>query len=210
MTHWLEEAEHEKQEDPRRKQKVSRTIIQQKTEDIRKNYEANKEAYDNFINALFSVCQRANSLPAEMREPWGIIETKAKESKLNSHLFSFLTRERFDMRAPTKSFPFMKLQHYKHVRKIMFSVSKDMGMANVEVYEDYVVKSRLNNEDGSQEKTKINDGLDRFHLVYHYTIGEMNDPLTMQILDWLAFKEEIDYMPFKKEQIKRLGKIQSA
>lgn len=208
MTHWLNEAENEIQQEPT-KPKVSRTRIQQKIEDINKNYEANKEAYDGFINNLFNLCQRANNLPSEAREPWGIIETKARESKMNSHLFSFLTHERFDMRVTTKSFPFMKLRHYKHLRKVMFSVSKTMGMVNVEVYEDFVAKTRLNKDDGTKEKDVVNDGLDRFHLVYHYAIKELNDKLAIKLLDWLAFKEEMDYLPFTEKDVKRVGKRRS-
>jgi hypothetical protein len=210
MTHWLEEAELEKQDGPKKKQKVSRTVIQQKTEDIRQNYKVNNEAYDGFINAFFSICQRANNLPPELREPWGMIESKAKESKMDSHLYSFLSRERFDMRVPTKSFPFMKLRHFKHVRQIMFSVSKDMGMSNVEIYENYITKTRLNKEDGSEDKPDRDDGLDRFHLVYHYPIDLLDNKLALTIIDWLAFKEEIDHLPFKEDQIKRVGKTRTA
>jgi len=210
MTHWLEEAEQGLEEEPQKKRKLSRTIVQQKAENIRKNYEANKDAYDGFINNLFSVCQRANNLPPEMREPWRMIESKAKVSKLDSHLFSFISRERFDMRVATKSFPFIKLRHYKHVRKIMVSVSKDLGMANIEVYDDFIAKKRLNKTDGSEEKHDRDDGLDRFHVVYHYPINLLGKEIALKILDWLVFKEEVEYLPFKEEQIKRVGKTRSA
>jgi hypothetical protein len=210
MTHWLEEAELEKQDGLKKKKKVSRNVIQQKTEDIRQNYKANNEVYDGFINAFFATCQRANNLPPELREPWGLIESKAKENKMDNHLYSFISRERFDMRVPTKSFPFMKLRHFKHVRKIMFSISKDMGMTNIEVFEDYVAKTRLNKVDGTEDKPDKYDGLDRFHLVYHYAINMLDNNLALKILDWLAFKEEIDHLPFKKDQIKRVGKRRTA
>ncbi len=209
MTHWLEEAEKDLQQEPK-KLRVCWTRIQQKTDDIKKNYEANKEAYDGFINTMQNICQRANNLPPEAREPWGIIESKAKESKLDSHLVSFLTRERFDMRVPTKFFPFMKLRHYKHVRKIMFSVSKDMGMANVEVYEDFIAKTRLNKKDGSEDKNTFDDGLERFRLVYHYTLNDLNDNLALKILDWLAFREDMEYLSFTEKDIKRLGQTRSS
>jgi len=201
----LEEAEKEKPEEVH-KPRVSRTKIQQKIEDIKQNYEANKKAYDDFINALFSLCQRANTLPPESREPWGLIESKAKESKMNSHLYSFLTRERFDMRVPTKSFPFIKLRHFKHVRKVMFSISTTLDMVNVEVYEDYIAKTRLSENYDSDNKYSGDDGLDRYHFVYHYAIKELNETLALNLLDWMAFREDIDHLPFTTEDIKRNGK----
>jgi hypothetical protein len=208
MTHWLEEAEKEKLQEPK-KHKVSRTIIQQKADDIKKNYEANKDAYDDFIQSLFVLCQRANNLPPGARDPWGIIEAKAKKSKMDSHLVSFLTRERFDMRVPTKSFPFMKLKHYKHIRQVMFSISKEMGMTNVEVYEDFVTKRRLNKDDGNQEKDIVDDGLDRMHIVYHYSIKELEEGLALKILDFLVFKKDAEHLPFTKKDIKRIGRTRS-
>ncbi len=208
MTHWLEEAEKRDQQEPE-KPKVSQVKVQQKIDDTRKNYDSNKEAYDSFINSFFSLCQRANNLPPDSREPWGIIEAKARKSKMNSHLFSFQSRERFDKRVSTKSFPFMKMRHYKHIRKIMVSVSKDMGMANVEVYENYLAKTKMNMDDGSYEKPPSNDGLDRFHFVYHYPIKQLNDKTGLDLLDWLVCKNELKHLPFKKEDIKRLGKIRS-
>jgi hypothetical protein len=209
MAHWLEEAENEKQEEVK-KPRVSRTKIQQKTEDIRKNYEANKEAYDGFINSLFTLCQRANNLPPESREPWGMIESKSKESKLNSHLYSFSTRERFDMKVPIKSFPFIKLRHFKHVRKVMFSVSKTHGMSNIEILDDYIAKTRLSKDDGVDIKEVIDDGLERYHLIFHIAIKDLNEALTLKLLDWLAFRKDLDHLPFTEKDIKRNGKTRTS
>ena len=209
MAHWLEEAENEKQEEVK-KPRVSRTEIQQKTEDIRQNYETNKKAYDDFITALFTLCQRANTLPPESREPWNIIESKARESKMNSHLYSFITRERFDMRAPIKSFPFIKLRHFKHVRKVMFSVSKTLGMVNIEVYEDYIAKTRISKDDGGEIKEVVDDGLERYHLIYHFAIKDLNEDLSLKLLDWLTFREDLEHLPFTKKDIKRTGKTRAS
>ena len=41
------------------------------------------------------------------------IDAKAKESKLENHLYSFSASESYDKRVITKTFPFLKNQHYK-------------------------------------------------------------------------------------------------
>lgn len=205
MTHWLEEAENKKQEKVN-KSKVSRTKIRHKMEEIKQNYEANKEAYDGFINSLFTLCQRANNLPPEAREPWEEIESKARKSKLDNHYFTFGTRERFDKKVPTKSFPFIKTRHYKHVRKIMIAVSETIGMVNIEVYEDYLAKTRLLTDNKSDESTFIDDGIERSHFIYHYSIKDLNENLKLNLLDWLVFKKGIQHLPFNKEDIKRPAK----
>ncbi len=205
MTHWLEEAENKKQEKVN-KSKVSRTKIRNKMEGIKQNYETNKEVYDGFINSLFTVCQRANNLPPESRQPWDAIESKARASKLDNHYFTFGTKERFDKKVPTKTFPFIKTRHYKHVRKIMIAISETIGMVNIEVYQDYLAKTRLLTDDKSDSSTFIDDGLERSHFIYHYSINGLNEALMLNLLDWLVFKKGMEHLPFKKEDIKRPAK----
>ena len=209
MEHWLEQAENKKQEKVN-KSKVSRTKIRRKMEGIKQNYEANKEAYDGFINSLFTTCQRANNLPPEAREPWDNIESQARTSKLDNHYFTFGARERFDKKVPAKTFPFIKTRHYKHVRKIMIAVSETLGMVNIEVYEDYLAKTRLLTDDKSDYSTFIDDGLERSHYIYHYSIKDLNESLMLNLLDWLVFMKDLIHLPFKEKDIKRPMQIRSS
>ena len=140
MSHWLEDAEREEQHKIHKPLKDS-AKIQDKMFRIKQNYEANKDSYEVFVNRLKDLCERANNLPMEKRDPWLHIDTKAKDSKLENHLYYFSTSERFDKRLITKAFPFVRNQHFKHIRVIYFSVSKEMDKAEIELKEDYLAKT---------------------------------------------------------------------
>jgi len=201
MTHWLEEAEREEQLKKQRPSHES-AKIQDKIFRINKNYEANKEAYENFVEILHDLCERANQLPAEKREPWNHIEAKAKESKLKNHLYTFSTGERLDKLITTTRFPFFKRQHYKHFRMIYFTVSKEMGKCEIEVKDDYLAKTRLNLDDGKETTGSSNDGLTRVNVIFIYNINELDKETAVKILDWLAFKIELKALPFGEEHFK--------
>ncbi len=200
MSHWLEEAEREEQ---RKKQKpaLESARIQDKKFRIARNYEKNKDAYDEFIEMLLDLCSRANQLPPEKRIPWKQIEFYEKESRLENHLYVISTDESFDKTITIKAFPFVKNQHYRHVHKIYLSVSKEMGKVDIEVKDDYIAKTRLR-EDGKEETKTLNDGLTRVHLMFIYDISRLNRDLAYKILDWLAFKEELKSLPFREEHFK--------
>ncbi len=201
MSHWLEDAEREEQ---RKKQKPLKESakIQDKIFRINQNYEVNSEAYEAFVQRLQDICERANNLPIEKREPWLNIDAKAKESKLENHLYSFSASQSYDRRVITKSFPFVKNQHYKHARVIYFSVSKEMGKAEVEVKEDYIAKTRINSEDGTQSKDYIDDGLQRMDVIFSFNIADFEKDHAFKILDWLVFKEDFKTLPFHEEHFK--------
>jgi len=201
MSHWLEDAEREEQ---RKKQKPLRESakIQDKMFRIQQNYEANREAYEAFVGRLKDICERANNLPAEKKEPWKHIDAKAKDSKLENHLYYFSSSERFDKRVITKSFPFVKNQHYKHIRVIYFSVSKEMGKAEVEVKEDYLAKTKLSADDNGQIKDFLDDGLKRIDVIFLYNISDFQKEDALKILDWLVFKEDLKSLPFGEEHFK--------
>lgn len=201
MAHWLEEAERD---EIRKKQKTSKESarIQDKIFNIEKNYEANKEKYDDFIELMHDLCERANSLPAEKREPWKIIEFKEKESKLNNRLFHASTSEGFDKTVAIKAFPFIKNQHYKHVHGIYFSVSKEMGIIEIEVKDDYLAKSRMRTDDSRDTALLVDDGLKRVDLVFKYDIDKLDKDLAFKILDFLVFKSDFKSLPFGEEHFK--------
>jgi hypothetical protein len=201
MSHWLEDAERDEQ---RKKQKPLKESakIQDKMFRIKQNYEVNHEAYLAFINRLQEICERANNLPAEKKEPWNHIDAKAKESKLENHLYYFSTNQRFEKRVITKSFPFVKNQHYKNIRVAYFSISKEMGKVEVEIKEDFLAKTRLSADDNSQEKEWIDDGLKRMDMIFLYDITDFDKEHALKILDWLVFKEDFKSLPFREEHFK--------
>jgi hypothetical protein len=201
MTHWLEEAEKKYQEiiNP---PKVDKKKIEKKRSEILENYKEYGEIYDGFIQQFFNLCQRANNLPPEARIPWGLIEAKSKENKLDNHLAWFASRYRFEKRVPTKTFPFIKTRHYKQVRKIMISVSRTRGMANIEVYENFLAKTRMKSNDESDHEDFLNDGFERIHNIYHHEINKLDRELALKLLDWLTFREETASLPFDESEMK--------
>lgn len=201
MSHWLEEAERE--ELLRRQRPTHDSAkIQDKIFRINKNYEINGQAYDKFIEILHDVCERANHLPSEKREPWNHIEIKSKESKLNNHLFTFTTDERIDKVVTTSRFPFFKRQHFKHIRHIYFAVSKEMGKCEIEVKDDYLAKTRLNLDDGKEFDRPANDGFQRVNVIFMFDIENLTKEIAIKILDWLAFKNDLKSLPFGEEHFK--------
>ena len=200
MSHWLEEAEREEQ---RKKERPSRESakIQDKIFSIRQNYEANKEPYENFIAYFFDLCTRANSLPHEKKLPWVQIDFKQKASKLENHLYYASTSESIDKVVKTRSFPFFKRQHFKHLRSIHFNVSKKMDYAEIEIRDDYLAKTRLSQDD-EEKKEIFDDGFKRVKVVFEDQIKNLNKDLAIIVLDWLAFKTEVSSFPFSEEHFK--------
>ncbi len=200
MAHWLEEAEREEK---RKKVRPSRESakVQDKIFRIRENYKINEESYENFINYIFDLCGRANSLPHEKKLPWVHIEFKAKESRFENHLYFASTSERIDKTVMTRSFPFVKRQHYKHLRSIHINVSKKMDFAELEIRDDYLAKSRLSSEDKDMQDI-VNDGFPRVKVVFEYEINKLDKNLGLSILDWLTFRSEVSSLPFSEEHFK--------
>ncbi len=201
MAHWLEEAERE---ELRKRQKMSKESakIQDKIFRIQQNYAAHGDKYDEFIEMMHDLCERANTLPADKRVPWNVIEFKNKESKLDNHLYAATTSKRFDKTVAIKTFPFIKSQHYKHVHAIYFSMSKEMGMVEIEVKDDYLAKSRMLSDDNRDVDLLIDDGLKRVNVVFVFDIDKLDRDLGYKILDWLVFKTELKTLPFREEHFK--------
>ncbi|MFP4471128.1 MAG: hypothetical protein ACLFPE_10615 [Bacteroidales bacterium] len=203
MTHWLEEAEREEQRKKQRPADES-ARIQDKKFRIAKNYDANKAAYDDFIEILFDLCERANNLPLEKRLPWHQIEFKTKETRYQNHLVSVSTSEGLDKTILVNTFPFVKSQHYKHMHKMYISVSKEMGKAEIEIKNDYLAKTRLRTDEKEVEPL-LDDGLPRLKVLFLYDIDKLDKDLAFKILDWLAFKIDVKSLPFEEEHIKFKG-----
>lgn len=200
MSHWLEEAEREEQ---RKRVNPSRenAKIQDKIFRVKQNYDVNKETYESFIEYMFDLCGRANSLPQEKKLPWIHIDFKDKETKYKNHLYFASTAERVNKTVMTRSFPYIRRQHYKHVRDIYFSVSRKMGFADVEVRDDYLAKTRISLEEKDAAEI-MNDGFPRIRVVFEFEMSKLDKKSGLAILDWLTFKADVVSLPFGEEHFK--------
>jgi hypothetical protein len=94
--------------------------------------------------------------------------------------------------------------HFKHIRVIYFNVAKVMDMVEVEVLEEFLEKKRRDgqvipeNESGKGFKKPESDK-DKFHEIFYYDIGKLDETLAYQVIDWLAFKENVEHLSVVNE-----------
>jgi hypothetical protein len=201
--HWLEDIERHESKKHRSARDSAR--IQDKIFRIKQNYEKNRDTYDAFINKMNSLVERVNNLPMEYREDFNKIKAQAKESKLENKLHLFSSSRRYQ-RTEFKGFlnP-LKNVRYKHVRIIYFNVAKIMDKVEVEVREEYLEKKRRDGkimpEEEDQKRSNKPSGIDKdkFHQIYYYEMASLTPELALRIIDWLAYKEELDHLPVIEE-----------
>jgi len=196
--HWLEDIEHHESRKHGRASDSAR--IQDKKFRIQQNYAKNKDVYDGFIARLHGLVDRVNSLPMEYREEFGKINFKEKESKLNNQL-KYFSSSRRTQKMEFKGFmnP-LKNVHYKHVRIIYFNIAKLMDKVEVEIREEFLEKKRRDGKvvpehENPREFHKPQSEKDKFHEIYYYEMDRLTDDLAYRILDWLAFKQNVDHIP---------------
>lgn len=203
MAHWLEEAERKIH---RREKRPSESVrIQEKKFLIQQNYEKNKEVYDGFINKLKELVERVNNLPMEMRDPFGHMDAVEKESKLDNHLVYFSSKVRIRKKTILPKFPFIKFTNFKHIRVIYFCVSKYTGKVEVEVKENFLKKTRKDGHVDDAPKHphhREEDDQDNMDIIFLWDMEKLDNELAYKIIDWLAFKEELSYLPFKPDDFK--------
>lgn len=198
MVYWLDEIE--RQEGRRKGSGSSSARVQDKKFRIQQNYAKNKEAYDTFMNKMLNLVSRVNNLPLEYREEFGKINGQQKDSKLDNHLTLFSSSRRMQ-KTEFKSIlnPF-KTVHYKHVRVIYFNVAKLLDKVEVEIYEELLEKKQRDGKivpehEDPHHNHKPHSDRDKFHEIFYYDIEKLTDELATQILDWLAFREEVNHIP---------------
>ena len=202
MSHWLDEIE---QQESRRKGSASGSArVQDKKFRIQQNYQKNKETYGGFISKMQSLVERVNNLPMEHREVFGKINTKQKESRLDNHLSYFSSSRRTEKTEFKNLLHPFKMIHYKHVRVIFFNVAKLMNKVEVEIYEELLEKKRRDGQivaahENPKDPHKPHSEKDRFHVIYYYEMGKLNDELAYRIIDWLSFHEEVNHIPIVLE-----------
>jgi len=178
--------------------------IQDKKFRIQQNYEKNHEVYDGFISKLDGLVERVNSLPLEHREEFGKISSRDKDSKLHNHLHFFSSSRRTqkvmfkDLLHPFKN------THFKHVRVVYFNVAKIMDKVEVEILEELLEKKRRDGKvvpehESGKDFRKPQEDKDKFHEVYYYDMDRLSDELAYQVLDWLAFREDLNHLPILRD-----------
>jgi hypothetical protein len=198
VAHWLDEIE--RQESRKRGSASGSVRVQDKKFRIHQNYQKNKETYEAFVGKLQNLAERVNNLPMEHREVFGKINVKQKESRLDNHL-NYLSSSRRTEKTEFRSLlhPF-KTVHYKHVRVIFFNIAKLMDKVEVEIYEELLEKKRRDGQVVEEHETpkgsrKPHSERDKFHEIYYYEMGKLDDDLAYKIIDWLVFREEVNSIP---------------
>ena len=83
MSHWLEDAERSA---AGRKPSEKEERIRQKMLKVQENYNGVKEQYHAFISGLYTLVNRANTLPGERRKLFGMIDGRPRASKLDNQM----------------------------------------------------------------------------------------------------------------------------
>lgn len=203
MNNWLEDAEQESfgKKNPKKR---DAGFLDRKLR-IEKNFEANKKEYYEFIRTLNELIERVNRLPIKKKQPFGNINLKFKNSKLKNQLNIYSSSKRYEKQILKKSFfrllegAFTRLfvpSHIKHIRVVYISVSSQKGKIGLELKENALLKSKvIVDKELVKRRDKYTDP-NRFHEYFRYDIDKLNKDLAMQIIDWLAFKIELNEFPF--------------
>lgn len=200
MTNWLEEAE--KGLKKKKGSKGSTARILDKKFRIQKNYEKNKDKYDGFIAKLNELVDRVNDLPVEKKQPFGYINSKEKKSRLNNHLYYFSSSKRLEKIKFRGILKFFKLSHYKNIKVIYFNVSRHIDIVGIEIKERSLLKERIRDTSKTDDKKGVKGSKhkdkDRIHFKFAWDMNKLDDELAMQVISWLAFKEDMENLPFVK------------
>ena len=198
MVYWLDEIE--RHESRKKGSGSSSARVQDKKFRIGQNYAKNKNVYDGFMSKMVTLINRVNNLPIEYREEFGKINAQQKDSKLDNHLTIFSSSRRIE-KTEFKSIlnPF-KTVHYKHVRVIYFNIAKLMDKVEVEIYEEMLEKKHRDGKivpehENPHHSQKPHSEKEKFHEIFYYDMDKLNDELTTKVLDWLAFREEVNKIP---------------
>jgi hypothetical protein len=192
MPHWLEEAE--KSHHPANESALRAERINQRYQRIQDNFARNGRSYDAFMEDLHGLIIRVNNLPAAKRVPFGKMEGREKESKLNNHLNIFSSSKRMKRQKFLGFIPFFESSHFKHIRVVFMNISDEEGMIEIEIKENILQREVIKNDKSSKkEKTEKPE---KFHVIYTFPISSLNHDTALEIIDWLAFAKEISACSF--------------
>jgi len=197
MGHWLEEAEKDgRYAEPGSSLQHERTV--HKKERILANYIRFKLQYDEFISMMYHFIDRVNNLPLAKRVPFGLMEARPKDSKLNNHLNIYSSSRRIVRPGRTGLFSWFRKYHFKHIRVLYIHVPQVPGKAEIEIKENYIVRTALNSKSKSGKGIKPAGKAEKLHVLFFFDMNNLNNEVALDIIDWLAFSREIEDTVFFK------------
>ena len=199
MSNWLEKAENEAAFGNDTSNFGEKLRL--KKEAIQKNYLDNQFYYDNFIVELEKLVNRVNDLPLEYRQPFGKINFHSKDSKLNNHLYYISSSSRIKKRMYKSVFHFFKQYTFKKIRVAYFTVSAQPGLIDIELKQNMLLKVRMTRAgDNESLKDPRRNNKDRKDYRFKFDIKQIDGEQARDIIDWLAFKKEMEEIVFFREQ----------
>jgi hypothetical protein len=195
MINWIEEAERSSvmENDPEK----LREKIRVRKEKISANYQANGKAYEEFAGLVKSLAERINNLPIEYRESFGKVNFRKKESKLNNSLYYVSASSRYRKRLYTGFPAFFRKTSFKHIRVAYFTISRHMGMADIELKENRLPRIRVDAGGESRRNRNIRrKDWGRKDHIFRLDINGLDEKTAMDIIEWIAFRREMETMAF--------------
>jgi hypothetical protein len=180
MSHWLEDAERNA---TGRKLSDKEERIRQKMLRVQENYTGVKAQYDEFISGLYTLVNRANTLPGERRKLFGMIDARPRSSKLDNQLNILSSSRKLEPRKLFGFLPPLFPAQMRMVRAVFISVSDKPGMISIEFKEK---RTRKRRDNGIHEHYR--GGI---HVLYSFKAESLSRELSLEIIDWLAFSTEL-------------------
>jgi hypothetical protein len=184
MSHWLD-AEEQMHHSESKSHSSSLSV---KRSGIENNYIVVSARYNAFLEELYHLLERVNSLPLESRAGFGTIEGRKKDSKLNNHLNLFLSSRRKNRISIFDFLRFLNRRKYKNIRVVYFSVSSHKEMINIEIKERTLLRAPLR-----EDKPEGGDGRHvkrQAHIVASLSVDMLDYDFALGVIDWLAFKTD--------------------
>jgi hypothetical protein len=199
MSNWIEEAENKNR--PSAGSEVLKGKIRKRKAAVRQNFEANKLAYESFINELRHLVDRVNNLPIEHRREFGKIKLNAKKSKLDNGLYYITSSRSVKKRIFISLTSLFNKSDFKNIRAGYFTISRHEGMTDVEIKENLLLKVRMKSNSGNERVMKLKKkDWGRRNKLFRMNMERLNNDLAMEIIDWIAFKREMEEISFFTEE----------
>ena len=192
MNNWLEQAEGNITHEHDRTRHEDR--MDAKKEAIQENYRANQKCFNDFLEELKELVDRVNQLPVELRHPFGKITYRTKKSSLDNHRNYVSSSQRYKKRMYRSVFRFFKTYTIKWIRVAYFTVSSNPGMIDIELKENKLprVRMTINGEKERMRRNRLRNSKDSKDYRFSIKVEELSEMLSRDIIDWLAFKSELE------------------
>ncbi|MBW6491222.1 MAG: hypothetical protein K0B15_08535 [Lentimicrobium sp.] len=186
MAHWLDL--EEQRHNPDIKAEAKEQFLNRKRQEVLNNFSLISEKYSTFLNDLYQLIKRVNSLPVESRIGFGKIEGRSKNSRLNNYLNIFSSSRRVKKPAPLGFFSFFKRKSFKNIRVAYINVSSHSGMVDIEIKESMIQRVSRKEDTIGNENGKGHIRLE--HVVVSVPVEMLDHSFALELIDWFAFKTE--------------------